>query len=77
MAARKPKGAPITKTPTVRKYKGVGDVKVWKDSRGKIHRRKVGVRNTTDKSAAKRNSKRRIKGFANTTDGSRRAQHRK
>ena len=75
MATRKPKGAPITKTPTVRRYKGIGDMNVWKDTRGKIHRRKVGVRNATDKGAAKRNRKRRIKDFANTTDGSRRVQH--
>lgn len=74
MAKRKPKGAPITKTPTVRRYKG-GDMNVWKDTNGKIHRRKVGVRNTTDRGATKRNRKRRVKGFANTTDKSRRVQH--
>lgn len=75
MANRKPKGAPITATPTIRRYKGIGDVKVWKDTRGKIHRRKVGVRNTTDKATSKRNRSRRVKNFVNTPDRPGTVQH--
>jgi len=77
MAAKRPKGAPITATPTQRRYKGKGLMNVWKDTNGKIHMRKVGVRNATDKGASKANRKRREKGYANTTDASRKVQHRK
>ncbi len=77
MVTRKPKGAPITVTPTIRRYKGIGDVKVWQDTRGKVHRRKVGIRNTTDKAASKKNRKRREKYFANTPDKPGRVQHRR
>lgn len=69
------KGDRITKTPTKRYYKDAGWVKVWKDGSGKVHMRKIGVRNTTDKGAGKRKAKKRQKGFVNTTDGSRRVQH--
>ena len=69
------KGDKITKTPTKRHYKGVGWVKVYKDGSGKVHMRKIGVRNATDKGAGKRKAKRRVPGFVNTTDGAKRVQH--
>lgn len=77
MATRKQKGSPITRTPTVRRYKDVGDVKVWKDTQGKVHHRKVGVRNTTDKGASKANRRRRVKNFINTPDKPGTVQHKK
>lgn len=66
----RPKGAPITSTPTIRKYTG-GYFTVWKDGTGKVHKRRTGHRNTTDANAVGKRKKR----YANTTDGSRRANH--
>ncbi len=66
------RGDPITSTPTIRRYKD-GEYTVWKDTMGKVHKRKTGHRNRTDANAPK--GSRRIKDYANTTDGSRRANH--
>lgn len=66
----RPKGAPITFTPTIRKYAD-GYFTVWKDTMGKVHKRKTGHRNTTDANTRGKRKKR----YANTTDGSRRVCH--
>lgn len=66
------KGSPITVTPTIRKYAD-GFYTVWKDTHGKVHKRRTGHRNPTDRNAPR--GSRRKKGYANTTDGSRRASH--
>ncbi len=68
------RGSPITSTPTIRQYAD-GKYTVWKDSYGKVHKRKTGHRNPTDANVSGQKRQGRKKGYANTTDRSRRASH--
>lgn len=71
-SGHRPKGSPITSTPTIRKYAD-GYFTVWKDSRGKVHRRKTGHPNPTDINAPIGSI--RIEGYGNTTDASRKSNY--